>query len=537
MPPALRLAPSAPHVDTTIGDVLRHAATTAPNTVALVDGVADAHARSRWSYAELLTRAEDLARGLLADFEPGERLAVSLPTAPESLVCTYAAALAGLVLVPVNPLLRPAELAHVLGQSGAAGIIHVGTHRDYPVAAAVAEVREGLPALRTLLPVADLADRSAAADARRSLPVVVPGDVAQIVYTSGTTGAPKGACLSHRGMTHAARVGARRFAIRQGDVYVNPLPTFHVGGQGVAFSLADSCATNVILRAFDPGLVLDLVEAEHATLMVAVPTMLGALLDEQAARPRDLSTLRAVSSGGAVVPADVVRQVRDDLGASVTVVFGQTECCGFATQTHLDDAPEVIEATIGTALDGIDVRIVDPVRAVVVATGVEGELELRGPNVMLGYHDRPEATAAALHDGWLRTGDLMTMDDGGYLRITGRLKDMIITGGVNVYTAEVEAAIVADPAVAEAAAFGVPDPYWGERVVAAVRFTTRPDDESAALAAVAHGLADRLAPYKRPKQWLAVDTMPVTPYGKVQKFRLRERLAQPPPPAGAPDGT
>jgi len=538
VPIALRLAsPTTALTETTIGDIVRRAATEAPDTVALVDGVAEPAERVRWTYAELLARAEALARGLLADFAPGDRLAVALPTTPESLLCTYAAALAGLVVVPVNPLLRPGELAHVLGQSGAAGIVCGDAHRDYDLAGVVAEVRGALPALRTQLPVADLDARAAAGDPRRALPVVSPHDVAQIVYTSGTTGAPKGACLSHHGMTHAARAGARRFAIQAGDVYVNPLPTFHVGGQGVAFSLADSHATNVMVRTFDPGLVLDVIESEHATLMVGVPTMLGALLDEQAARPRDLSSLRAVSSGGAVVRADLVRRVRTEMGASVTVVFGQTECCGFATQTHLDDPPEVIEATLGTGLDGIDVRVVDPTTGAVMETGVDGELEVRGPNVMLGYHEQPDATAAAFHDGWLRTGDLMTMDDRGYLRITGRLKDMIVTGGVNVYAAEVEAAIAGDPAVAEVAVFGVADEHWGERVVAAVRFVDPPADESAALARVGAGLVDRLAPHKRPKQWLAVDAMPVTPYGKVQKFRLRERLAGPRPRGEGAGGT
>ena len=170
-------------------------------------------------------------------------------------------------------------------------------------------------------------------------------------------------------------------------------------------------------------------------------------------------------------------------------------------------------------------RVVDPATGELVETGAEGELEVRGPNVMAGYHDRPDATADAFRDGWLRTGDLVTLDDAGYLRIRGRLKDMIISGGVNVYAAEVEAAIAASPAVAEAAVFGVPDERWGERVVAAVRFETPPPDEAAAIGALASDLAERLAPYKRPKQWMVVDAMPATPFGKVQKFVLRERFS------------
>jgi len=534
VPPALRLASPVPGGGDTIGDVLRRAAAVAPEAVALVDGVADPDERVRVTYSELLRTAEKLAARLLEDLRPGDRLAVVLPTAPESLWCTYAAALAGLVLVPVNPLLRPPELAHVLGQSSASAVVCIEEHRGYAVGAAVAEVRRQLPELRTVLSTADLHAtrdaRSGETNPERLLPTVTPDHVAQIVYTSGTTGTPKGACLTHRGMTHAARAGADRFGIGPDDVYIDPLPLFHVGGQGVAFEIAHARATYVLVRAFDPALVLDLVEQERGTLTVAVPTMLGALLDDPILRERDLSSLRSVSSGGAVVPAEMVQRVRAEMGASVTIVFGQTECCGFISQTHLDDPPEIVEATLGTPLDGVDVRVVDPVTGAVVDTGVEGELEVRGPNVMVGYHDRPDATTEAFHDEWLRTGDLVTLDDAGYLRITGRLKDMIVTGGVNVYAAEVEAAILADRRVAEAAVFGVPDARWGERVVAAVRLAAgagaegAPNASEAVLADVAHRLAGRLAPYKRPKQWMVVDEMPVTPYGKVQKFRLRDRL-------------
>jgi len=534
--PAQRTAAPMGPAEQTIGDLLREAAASAPDVAAVVDGVAEPSARTRWTYTELLDRAERLARGLLDRLAPGERLAVALPTAPESLLCTYAAALAGLVLVPVNPLLRPSELSHVLGQSGAAALVLVRDHRGYDLAGAVEQVRAELPALRQEIDVEELGDLARGGDGERPLPAVQPGDVAFIVYTSGTTGAPKGACLPHGGMVHVTAAGARRFAITRGDVYVNPLPLFHVGGQGVAFEILHGRATNVLVRAFDPALVLDLIEEERATLTVAVPTMLGALLDDPHVSTRDLASLRAVSSGGAIVPAEMVRRTRALLGASVTVAFGQTECCGFASQTHLHDPPEIVEATIGAPLDGVDVRVVDPGTGAVVDTGVEGELELRGPNVMIGYHDRPDATADAFHDGWLRTGDLVTLDDAGYLRITGRLKDMIVTGGVNVYAAEIEAAIAAEPGVAEAAVFGVADPHWGERVVAAVRFEDPPVDPDAALRTVATGLADRLAPFKRPKQWMAVDAMPVTPYGKVQKHRLRERLGAPAPPAGGADG-
>jgi acyl-CoA synthetase (AMP-forming)/AMP-acid ligase II len=200
-------------------------------------------------------------------------------------------------------------------------------------------------------------------------------------------------------------------------------------------------------------------------------------------------------------------------------VFGPTECCGFISQTHLDDPPDVVAETLGSPLDGIDVRVVDPDTGNVVAVGDVGELEVHGYNVMAGYHDNPDATAAAMRDGWLRTGDLVTLDEFGYLRIIGRLKDMIVTGGVNVYAAEVEAVLLEHPAVAEAAVFGVPDDHWGERVVAAVRTTT--DTDADTLAAF---LDERLARFKLPKDWVFVDAMPITPSGKIQKFLLRDRV-------------
>lgn len=525
--PAVRLAdPGTIVVDETIGDVLRRAAAVAPDAVALVDGQPDPAARTRWTYAELYASALRVAHGLRNHLRPGERLAVWAPTAPESLLLTYAAALAGVVLVPVNPALRAREVAHVLGQSGAAALVLVERHQNHDLAATLASVRGSLPGLRAVWPLAGI-EATLGIDPARSavaLPVVPAGAVAQIVYTSGTTGAPKGARLTHRGMTHAARAGARRFGIVHGDVYVDPLPLFHVGGQVVALEIAHQQATMVMVRAFDPALVLDLLEQEGATLTVGVPTMLVALLEQPDLATRDLSRLRSVSSGGAVVPAELVRRIRRDLGASVTIVFGQTECCGFVSQTHLDDPPEVVAETLGTPIDGLDVRVVDPATHAVVPVGEVGELQVRGVNVMAGYHGQPAASADAMDDGWLRTGDLVTLDERGYLRIVGRLKDMIVTGGVNVYAAEVEAAILEHPGVAEVAVFGVPDDRWGERVVAALRCAP---ERVPTVEEVTAFLAERLAPFKVPKQWVFVEEMPHTPSGKIQKHALRDRLALP----------
>jgi acyl-CoA synthetase (AMP-forming)/AMP-acid ligase II len=511
--------------DTTIGGCLRAAAAASPDVVALVDGDAPPASRRRWTYAELFDLAERVARALAARFDPGERIAVWSPTRPESLVLTYATALAGLVLVPVNPTLRATEAAHILSSSGAAGVFLQREYRGADLLAELEHARPGLPALREHVLLDDW-DAFLAAGARAGagdvLPEVAPGDIAQIVYTSGTTGTPKGARLTHRGLTNAARVAAERFGIREGDVYVDPLPLFYVGGQTVALEIVQPRATYVMLGAFDPGAQLDLLESERATLTVAVPTVLRALLDDPSLPGRDLGALRSVSSGGAVVPADLVRRVGHEIGASVTIVFGMTECSGFVSQTLLDDTPDDIAETIGCPLPGVETRVVDSDTGDDVTTGQVGELLVRGYNVMAGYHDRPDATGEAFAPGgWFRTGDLVTADSRGYLRIVGRLKDVVISGAENVYPAEVEAVLHEHPQVANVAVIGLPDERWGECVTAVITPTPGVDLDPATLERFA---GERLARYKVPRRWFVVDDLPLTATGKVQKHVLREQL-------------
>ena len=309
-----------PVLDTTVGGILRAAAGASPDVTALVAGTPDAGSRRRWTYAELLAESEAAAAALAARFEASERVAVVAPSLPESLVLTYAAALAGVVLVPVNPALRAPELAYVLGQSGASGVFLVGEHRGHDLAATVARLRPELPGLREVVFFDEWESflSSAPGPGATAARAVAPDDIAQLVYTSGTTGSPKGALLTHRGMTNAARVGAVRFGMRPRDVYVQTMPLFHVGGQVVSFQLCQLSATAVLVPAFDPGLVLELIESERATLTCGVPTMLLALVEHPDFPRRDLSSLRAVSGGGAVVPAALVRHIEDSLGVQIT---------------------------------------------------------------------------------------------------------------------------------------------------------------------------------------------------------------------------
>jgi fatty-acyl-CoA synthase len=524
-----------PVLDTTVASILRDAARRSPDTVALVAGGAtsgatatpDPGARRRWTYVELLADAERAAAALAARFGPAERVAVIATSIPESFILTYAAALAGVVLVPVNPALRAGELRHVLGQSGAAGAFVVPEHRGHDLMATLSELRSELPGLRHVV-VFDQWEEFCSlppgiADVGVAQREVAPDDVAQLVYTSGTTGSPKGALLTHRGMTNAARFGAMRFGMRPGDVYVQTMPLFHVGGQVVSFQLCQLSATAVLVPAFDPGLVLELIETEKATLTCGVPTMLLALVGHDDFDRRDLSSLRAVSGGGAVVPAELVRHIEDALGVQFAVVFGQTEASGFISQTRLDDTAQDKGATLGVPLPGVAARVVDPDTGEPRRRGEVGELEVRGPNVMAGYHELPEETAAATRPGgWLRTGDLVTMDERGYLRMTGRLKEMIVSGGENIFPVEIENALLEHPDVAQVAVLGVPDDRWGEAAVAVVVPVAGQAGDAADLEAF---LRRHMAAFKVPRRFVFTEDLPRTASGKVQKHVVRDQLA------------
>ena len=510
---------SAPVLETTVGGILRAAAAARPDALAMVAGDPAPGERRRWTYAELLAEAEQAALALTARFAPGERVAVWAPNLPEWVILEYAAALAGLVLVTVNPALRSAELAYVLNQSGAAGIFLVPEFRS-PMAAFLADVLSQIPALREVIFFTGWADFLANAPARATLPEVRPDDIAQIQYTSGTTGIPKGAELHHRGLTNNARFFAERLGLRPGEVYLNPMPLFHTADCGMGVLGAAQCgAVHVPVLAFDPALVLELAEAERATVLVGVPTMLVALL-EQPTR-RHLPELRAVVSGGAPVPAGLVREVEGRFGVPLSIVFGTTECSPLLTQVRPDARARERATTLGTPLPQTEIQITDAATGAPVPSGQVGELCARGYLIMRGYHGDPEATAVAIDaDGWYHTGDLASIDSDGYLRIEGRIKDMIIRGGENISPREIEDVLFAHSAVAEAAVAGVPDERWGE--VAAAFIRPAPGRPSPTPEELRAWCRERLAPYKTPAHWVFVDAFPMTPSGKIQKFRLRE---------------
>jgi acyl-CoA synthetase (AMP-forming)/AMP-acid ligase II len=524
---------SQPIVDLTAGELLREATADVPDRLALVEAApagapslsGAARTNRTWTYAELLREAEGCARFLLSRFRPGERITVWAPNIPEWVILEYGAALAGVVLVTANPALRSTELAYVVRQSRSAGIFYAAAFRGTDMAAIVDALSNETNALRERICFADwdALVRSHHADAT-TLPAVTAGDAAQIQYTSGTTGAPKGALLHHRGLVTNATFFMTRLGFPHGGHWVSAMPLFHTSGS--AMSVLGSAATRstyVLCQSFDPELVLQALHDWRGECLIGVPTMLIAIAEHPRLGAYDLSACTLINSGGSAVPSELVRRLETRLGARFTIVFGQTEASPVITQTRPDDSLEDKANTIGKPLPQVDVKIVNPANGVIVPVGEQGELCARGYQVMLEYFDMPEATAATIDaDGWLHTGDLATMDERGYFAITGRLKDMIIRGGENIYPREIEDVLFKHPHVADVTVVGVPDDVWGERVVAVLRLA------DPANAPTAEELQEycraRLAPHKTPRAWYRTLEFPLTGSGKIQKFKIVELL-------------
>ena len=511
-----------PLVETSCGGVLRAAAAAYSDHNALVEGHPDPTQRRRWTYAALLADAERTARALLNHFVPGDHVAIWAGNSPEWVIVQYALALAGMVLVTVNPAYRPAELGYVLRQSRARGVFHQADYRGLNMRTAIdqALALEGVT-LDTVVGLDRLSEFVAAADRGATLPEVDPFKPCMIQYTSGTTGQPKGALLNHYSVTNNSRLMALIKELDGTTVNLAVAPLFHTAGcVGNVLGMAQIGATLVQPAAFDAESMLDLIEQESVTYTFGVPTMLIALLAAQARSPRDLTSLKTVFSGATIVPMEVVRQVEEQFGVTLIIGYGQTETSPAITHTRPHDNAVDKSETIGQPIPQIEVKIIDPLSGATLALDQPGELCTRGFLVMMGYYDMPEATAATIDaEGWLHTGDLCSMDARGFCRVTGRLKDMIIRGGENIYPREIEEVLYTHAAVAEVAVVGLPDDYWGEQVGAVV---TLKADARISGEALREYVAARLARHKVPSQWYALAAIPATASGKLQKFRLVE---------------
>jgi fatty-acyl-CoA synthase len=518
--------PREPEVrDVTLGDLLIRAAETTPDRLALIVGAPEPSSRRQWTYAELYAESLRTAHALLRRFEPGERVAVWAPNIPEWILMEFGAALAGLVLVTVNPAFRHQETEHVLRNSRAAGIAVHTEFRGNPMLAIVEELQPHCSELREVIRF-DEWDTflESAADPPPRLPTVDPDDPAMIQYTSGTTGLPKGALLRHRAVVNNSAHTLDCMGVGDGCVWLTTMPMFHAGGCLLCVVGATSRrGTQVLVESFDAGLVLELIETYRCDGMSTVPTMLVSMLEHPNFASTDLSSLQHLSSGASTVPAPLVAMFQQRVGAAFTILFGQTECSPMATMTNPADSIIDKAETIGRAMPNTEVKIIDPVTRATVPIGTVGEFCTRGYHVMCGYFEDPVATAAAVDaDGWLHTGDLCSMDDRGYCRIEGRLKDMIIRGGENIYPREVEELLFAHPNVGEVAVIGLPDEKWGEEVAAFIRPIAGERVDKAELFAY---VREHLAAYKTPRHWFELDAFPMTGSGKIQKYKLREMSA------------
>jgi len=513
-----------PILDTTVGGVLRTAAERAPDQLALTEGEAEPARRRQWRYADLFAAAERAARRLAERFEPGEPVAVWAGNCPEWVQLEFAAGLAGLTLVPVNPAYQADELAYVLRHSRARGLFLAGEHRGRPLPPVLDQVRDRLPDLREVIPLAAW-NQFCDTETGGRLPHVDPGSVAQILYTSGTTGRPKAAVLTHRGLTNNARLAASAMGWQAGEAGVNPMPLFHIAGCGLlTLGLAQITGHHVLMPQFTPGRQLELMETYRSAVLGGVPTMLAAVLSHPTLARWDLSGLRCAVAGGAPVPPSLVRQVEERFGIPFVITFAQTESSCSITATRPGDAAPDRRHTVGRPLPQTEVKITAVGRAEPVPPGTVGEICTRGYLVMRGYADDPQATMAAIDTkGWLHTGDLGSMDARGYVRVAGRLKEMIIRGGENIYPREIEAVLLTHPAVADAAVVGVADRFWGEVVGAAIRPV--PDAAPPSEADLAEFCRRQLAPFKVPARWLLLGSFPLTSTGKVRKDQLSELLA------------
>jgi fatty-acyl-CoA synthase len=507
--------------DTTVGEVLREAAARWPERTALVEADGSQTGR-RWSYAELLADSERLAGALLTRFRPGERIALWAPNAPEWVVMEFALALAGLTLVTVNPGYQARELDFVLRQSKAAGLFLVKEHRGNPLAEIATRVAAEIPGLREVTDLEDAAALYRRAGPERALPEVAANDPAQIQYTSGTTGFPKGVTLSHRNLTNNARHYFAVAGIAEGEATLTMMPLFHTAGCSMSVLGAVQCgARQVLLRSFDADAALDLIESEGVAVLMGVPTMLIGMLEAQTARPRESAALKAALSGGSMVPPELVRAITATFGCAFMTVYGQTESSPLLTMHRPGDAFEDVCTTIGQPMPQTEIAITATDGSGPVAVGAVGEICARSYAVMLGYNDDPEATAKTVDpEGWLHTGDLGTMDARGFVRITGRVKEMIIRGGENLFPAEIENVLLEHPGVAEVAVVGVPDAKYGEAVAAFIRVADGGAFDPAALKA--HCRA-QIAAQKTPSHWIEVKAWPLTGSGKIQKFALRDQ--------------
>jgi len=532
----------------TIGEVLARTTAAHPHDDALVFPALGL----RLNYAEFQARVDEAALGLLSlGIGRGDHVALWATNVPEWVILQFATARIGAVLVTINPAYRPFELKFVLRQSDAKALFLVDRFKTSDYFTMLAEVCPGLasategelrfdefPMLRWVVALKGEPPSGAISwqefcrrgqanpcDLDALLHSLAPGDKINIQYTSGTTGFPKAAMLSHRNLLLNAYFTGECQRFTHTDRICIPVPFYHCFGcvLGTLCAVVHGAAMIVPAESFQPVATLDAIERQRATAVYGVPTMFIAQLQDPSFAGRDLTSLRTGIMAGSPCPIEVMRQVIREMGArEVTIAYGQTEASPVITQTRADDPLELRVESVGRPLPGVEVKLVDPATGLELGDNQQGELCTRGHVVMLGYYKQPEATAAAIDtDGWLHTGDLALRQANGYYRITGRIKDMVIRGGENVYPREIEEFLFTHPAVEQVSVVGVPDPKFVEELCAWIKLKAgaeATDDD------IRQYCRAKLAHYKVPRYIRFVEHFPQTVTGKIQKFKIREQM-------------
>jgi len=532
----------------TIGSVLRETARRHPES----DAYVFCHLGTRATWAELDRAVDRVARALLAlGFQPGDHFGVWATNIPQWVQLQFATARIGVVLVTINPAYRTSELKYALAQSEVRGLALIDQFKstdyfasvnkacpelaastpgelssgDFPKLKWVIALRggqqPGMVSWDDFLSRADDVPPSSLAEIEATLK---PTDKINIQYTSGTTGFPKGATLSHRNLLFNAFYAGECQRLTHEDRICLPVPLYHCFGcvLGTLVAIVHGSAMVFPSESFNPGETLKAIEAERCTALYGVPTMFIAQLEHEDYPKRNLKSLRTGIMAGSPCPIELMKRVTQEMGAKeITIGYGQTEASPLITQTRTDDPLELRVGTVGRPIPGFEVKIVDPETGVELGDKQPGDLCARGHGVMLGYYNMPEKTAEAVDkDGWLHTGDLALREPNGYYRITGRLKDMIIRGGENIYPREIEERLYQHPAVEDVQVVGVPDRKFGEEVLAWVKLRT---GQTATEQELRDFCRATLAHFKVPHYFKFVDAFPTTVTGKIQKFKIRDQ--------------
>jgi fatty-acyl-CoA synthase len=518
----------SPIIEETIGENFERIVWANPDAEAVVDVAGD----RRWSYRELNAEVDLIARALMSlGVAQGERIGIWAPNCPEWTIVQYAAAKIGAILVNINPAYRTHELAYVLNQSGVRTMISATEFKTSDYVRMVEEVRADTPDLEEVLFLGTddwtrLRDRAGAVTEdhlRARMASLSNTDPINIQYTSGTTGFPKGATLSHRNILNNGFFVTEQINLGPDDRLCIPVPFYHCFGMVLGNLGCTAHGTTMVIPApgFDPGLTLAAIEQERCTGVYGVPTMFIAMLGHPDFANRDLSSLRTGIMAGSTCPVEVMKRCVNEMNMTeVAIAYGMTETSPASCQTLIDDDLEQRTATVGRALPHVEIKVVDPETGETVERGQTGEFCTRGYSLMLGYWNDEEKTREAIDaDGWMHTGDLAVMREDGYCNIVGRIKDMVIRGGENVYPREVEEFLYTHPDIEDAQVIGVPDEKYGEEGCAWIRM--KPGRAPLDADAIREFAADKLAHYKIPRYVQVVDEFPMTITGKVRKVDMR----------------